>query len=214
MGNPQAAPQPRLRLTEARNQLRLSQQALADEIGTNYVNVSRWERGITKPSPYFRSRLCAFFAKTELELDLQSLPTPAKSGLETPVTPAALPATTKPPLSTPLFPAANMSTPPLYDMAIPSLPAINLVGREREIAHIRTQLCAHNNIALTALNGLPGVGKTALSITLAHDPEIRAHFQDGILWAGLGPTPNMPGLFGRWGSLLGISSTQMSKSEK
>jgi tetratricopeptide (TPR) repeat protein len=66
------------------------------------------------------------------------------------------------------------------------------------------------NVALTALNGLPGVGKTALSITLAHDPELRDHFSDGVLWAGLGPNPNMPGLLSRWGSLLGISQAQMA----
>ncbi len=65
-------------------------------------------------------------------------------------------------------------------------------------------------MALTALNGLPGVGKTALSVALAHDTQIREHFKDGILWAGLGPNPNMPGLLSRWGTLLGISSTQMT----
>ena len=65
-------------------------------------------------------------------------------------------------------------------------------------------------MALTALNGLPGVGKTALSITLAHDPALRAHFKDGILWAGLGPEPNMQSHLSRWGTLLGLSSSEMS----
>ncbi|GHO43317.1 tetratricopeptide repeat protein [Ktedonospora formicarum] len=63
---------------------------------------------------------------------------------------------------------------------------------------------------MTALNGLPGVGKTTLSIALAHDREVRAHFRDGILWAGIGPNPNVPGLLSRWGTLLGISATEMA----
>jgi tetratricopeptide (TPR) repeat protein len=54
------------------------------------------------------------------------------------------------------------------------------------------------------------VGKTALAIELAHDHEIRAHFHDGILWAALGPEPNMLGLLSRWGAMLGISSTEMA----
>jgi transcriptional regulator with XRE-family HTH domain len=39
-------------------------------LGTTHVNVSRWERGITKPHPYFRRRLCQLFGKTETELGL------------------------------------------------------------------------------------------------------------------------------------------------
>ena len=72
---------------------------------------------------------------------------------------------------------------------------------------MKQRLCSGDTheLALTALNGLPGVGKTALSIALAHDAEIRAYFNDGILWAGLGPEPNLPSLLGRWGTLLGIS---------
>jgi tetratricopeptide (TPR) repeat protein len=54
------------------------------------------------------------------------------------------------------------------------------------------------------------VGKTALAIQIAHDPEIRAHFYGGILWAALGTDPNMLGLLSRWGKLLGISSTEMA----
>src|SRR2546421_2953503 len=70
METPKANPQPRLRLTEARNERKLSQQQVADLIGSTHVNVSRWERGITRPSPYFRRKLCALFGKTEEELDL------------------------------------------------------------------------------------------------------------------------------------------------
>src|SRR5579863_9944114 len=61
---------PRTKLIEARVQRKLTQQQLAERIGTNYVNVSRWERGITRPGPYFRRKLSHLFGKTEEELDL------------------------------------------------------------------------------------------------------------------------------------------------
>ena len=99
----------------------------------------------------------------------------------------------------------------LYDPFIPVLPQVPLVGRNEELLKLRQRLSTNRgNAALTALNGLPGVGKTALSIILAHDPALRAHFQDGILWAGLGPEPNMQGHLSRWGTLLGLSSSEMS----
>ena len=67
------------------------------------------------------------------------------------------------------------------------------------------------NAVLTALNGLPGVGKTTLAIALAHDEELRAHFHDGVLWAGLGPDPNIQGQLRRWGRLLGLSNDAMAE---
>src|SRR5712691_8070086 len=60
----------RWRLIEARKQRSWSQQEIADRIGTTKVNLSRWERGITKPGPYYRRKLCALFGKSEEELDL------------------------------------------------------------------------------------------------------------------------------------------------
>jgi tetratricopeptide (TPR) repeat protein/transcriptional regulator with XRE-family HTH domain len=186
---PISDPQPRLRLTEARNQRRWSQQDVADRIGTTHLNVSRWERGITKPGPYFRRKLCSLFGKSEQELDLES----------TPVSSAAVRAIT-----------ASADAEALFDPTIPLQPAIRLVGRDNELNSLKQRLYAGGNVALTALNGLPGVGKTALAIELAHDHEIRAHFHDGILWAALGPEPNMLGLLSRWGAMLGISSTEMA----
>src|SRR5207249_7993680 len=81
----------------------------------------------------------------------------------------------------------------LYDPAIPLLPATPLVGRDEEMTRLRQRLHTGGNVALTALNGLPGVGKTALAIALAHDQAIRTQFRDGVLWAALGPEPNTTG---------------------
>ncbi|GCE11519.1 tetratricopeptide repeat protein [Tengunoibacter tsumagoiensis] len=203
MRNTELPSQPRLRLAQARIVRNLSQQALADAIGTNYVNVSRWERGITKPSPYFRTQLCKFFEKSEVELDL----VPASAA----TTPARANTTTSPDHTEKAVPSVPTQPSALYDPAIPLKPGIDLVGREQDLYQVKQQLCAPQQVAMTALNGLPGVGKTTLAITLAHDPQVRDHFQDGILWAGLGPQPNILGLLSRWGHLLGISSSQMEK---
>lgn len=181
-------PQPRLQLTRARNDREWSQQYVAERIGTTHINVSRWERGITKPSPYFRRKLCLLFGKSEQDLDLEPVP---KATTSEPATPIPVPYQ------------------PLYDPAIPLQPAIPLIGRGDELIQFKRRLCTGGSVALTALNGLPGVGKTALSIELAHDRDIRAHFRDGVLWAALGPTPNIPGVLSRWAKLLGVSSAEI-----
>ena len=199
--------QPRVRLTEARNTRGWSQQEVADQLGTTYVNVSRWERGITRPSPYFRRKLCVLFGKTEQELDLvlesEALSDASRSGQTQPLQPVT-------PAPSQSFVQTYPSPTVLYDPSIPVPPQIPLVGRDEELTRLRQRLRGGGSVALTALNGLPGVGKTALSITLAHDPELRAHFKDGILWAGLGPEPNMQSHLSRWGTLLGLSSSEMS----
>jgi tetratricopeptide (TPR) repeat protein/transcriptional regulator with XRE-family HTH domain len=183
----QSAPRPRLRLAEARVQHQWSQQDVADRIGTTHLNVSRWERGLTKPGPYFRNKLCSLFGKSEQELDLDST-IASSSPLHAETT------------------SASVET--LLDPAIPLQPAIRLVGREAELTRLKKRLLTSGNVALTALNGLPGVGKTALAIELVHDDAIRAHFSDGILWAALGPEPHLLGLLSRWGTMLGITSTE------
>src|SRR6266581_8088672 len=208
MGTAKTTPQPRWRLAEARTLRKLSQQEVADRIGTTYVNISRWERGITRPNPYFRRKLCAFFGKSEEELGLvvsmaRSTEERANGGDEATTRAASTSSSTNP--------IETISEHGLYDSAIPLEPAIHLVGRESELSQIKKRLYNGGSVALTALNGLPGVGKTAVSIALAHDPELRANFQDGILWAGLGPNPNISGLLSRWGTLLDISTTEMTE---
>jgi tetratricopeptide (TPR) repeat protein/transcriptional regulator with XRE-family HTH domain len=192
----ETSPQPRLRLTAARNKGKLSQREVAEKLGTTLVNVSRWERGITRPSPYFRRRLIELFGKTEQELDL--LPTSEDEEESAPQ--ETITATPTPQA--------------IYDPAIPLLPATPLIGRDQDLADIRQRLLPGGSVALTALNGLPGVGKTALTIRLAHDETIRAHFTDGVLWAGLGPTPNIHGLLNHWGQLLGVSATQVAEPKR
>ena len=163
----------RARLHHAREMRGWTQQEVAALIGTTLLNVSRWERGITTPGPYFRAKLCQLFGKSPQELDLADV----------------------------------MVAWPVYDLALPAFPPTRLVGRERDLANLKQRLFAGG---IAALGGLPGVGKTAVAIELAYDADIRAHFRDGILWVALGPEPSISTILIRWGTLLGISPTEIS----
>ncbi len=61
---------PNERLRRARLLKSWSQAELAEEVGTSFEMVSRWERGVTKPSPRYRERLCAVLGKSAEELGL------------------------------------------------------------------------------------------------------------------------------------------------
>ncbi len=61
---------PNERLRRARSLKGWSQADLAGQIGTSFEIVSRWERGVTVPSPYYRERLCAALGQTAEDLGL------------------------------------------------------------------------------------------------------------------------------------------------
>lgn len=61
---------PNRRLKQARELRGWSQAKVAEQIGTDATTVSRWERGLFSPTPYFRERLCALFSKNAEELGL------------------------------------------------------------------------------------------------------------------------------------------------
>lgn len=88
----------------------------------------------------------------------------------------------------------------------PPRPAHKLIGRADLLAELKQRLLNGEDRALTALNGLPGVGKTTLAIELAHDPEVLSHFYDGILWTGLGRQPDVLAALGIWAAAVGVSA--------
>ena len=61
---------PNYRLKEAREQRGWSQARVAEQIGTDAGNVSRWERGYSSPSPYYREKLSTLFGKEVSDLGL------------------------------------------------------------------------------------------------------------------------------------------------
>lgn len=167
-----------------------SQQELAHLVGTGPDTVSRWERGLNFPHPVMCKKLCELFVKSPQELGLTKEDI---SGADRPA-----------PLTAP-------SQPGLYDPAIPfsQVSDKGLIGRAQLLVDLKRRLCSGKNAALSALYGLPGVGKTAIAVELARDREILDYFRDGVLWAGLGLNPNLLGLLGRWGTLLGLVPHEM-----
>lgn len=61
---------PNNRLKEARVQHGWSQARVAEQIGTDAGNVSRWERGYSSPSPYYREKLSLLFGREVGDLGL------------------------------------------------------------------------------------------------------------------------------------------------
>ncbi|MGB0387573.1 MAG: NB-ARC domain-containing protein, partial [Ardenticatenaceae bacterium] len=67
-----------------------------------------------------------------------------------------------------------------------TLPA-HYIPREQELAALRGLLMSEQEVALTALTGMGGMGKTVLAQALAHDEGCAARYPDGVLWGELGP---------------------------
>lgn len=144
-------------------------------IGATLNTVSRWERGLTDCSPYFRNKLCELFGKDARHLWLV------------------------PELD-------EEARPALYDPVLPV--ARKLVGRDDLLSQLKMDLCATQEGSVFALTGMPGVGKSALAVALAHDARVQECFYEGILWVDVGPQPNIAGILSRWGTLLGITPSE------
>lgn len=92
---------------------------------------------------------------------------------------------------------------------LPVMPTI-VVGRDEALRELKTRLgvagkkqeTAPTQI-LTAVRGWPGVGKTTIAAALAHDPDTRKAFPDGVLWTSLGQKPDVLSELATWGRALG-----------
>ena len=76
---------------------------------------------------------------------------------------------------------------------VPPLP-VNFVPRPESLAALRDALITDggtSQIALTALKGMGGIGKTVLAQALCHDEVVQQAFPDGIIWVAVGKEPSM-----------------------
>lgn len=168
-----------------------SQAKVAEAVGTNVRTVIRWEQGQSVPYPYHRELLCGLFGKNARELGLlEEMDEIAPPELRS---------------------ASRSLELPLFDPAVPVATGSSggLVGRDHLLSQLRQRLWEGGNFALTALQGLPGMGKTSLAMELASDETIRSRFRDGVLWAGLGQEPDVLSHLARWGKLLGVAPEEV-----
>ena len=80
---------------------------------------------------------------------------------------------------------------PEYQITYNNAPGLleNFVRRPEVLEALRTQLFgqgANRNIALTALHGMGGIGKTVLAQELCHDDAVQQAFPDGVFWFTIG----------------------------
>ena len=178
---------PRQRLSAERIRRRWSQLEIADQLGTTPGNVSRWERGITSPGPYFRSKLCELFGRSAQELGLTwdesddslnhnihfvelrhrgTVASPDQDSSERPAEPG------------------HESV--LLNARSHNLPAqlTPLIGREQEVRAV-CALLQQAEVHLVTLIGTGGVGKTRLGLQIATD--LLDAFADGVYFVPLAP---------------------------
>jgi transcriptional regulator with XRE-family HTH domain len=179
-------------LRQEREQRGWSQEKVAEELGVDRVTVSRWERGISLPYPYYREKLSILFSKDVQELGI--LDQNEEEGHSRQLSASSLP---------------GSQSGFLYDPAIPSLlaNANRLIGRSHLLEELKQCILSRERYSITTLQGLPGVGKTTLAVALTAHSEVRTSFTDGIFWAGLGPNPNIFELLNHWDALLGFKGT-------
>src|SRR6266849_5099173 len=153
------------RLKQEREQRGWTQSELAERIGTTQINISRWENGITVPSPYYRQRLGELFGKSVQELDLVPDSSQERSDDE-----STFPGT----------PDSRTSSPPLPIWNVPYRRILFFTGGEDVLAHLYTVLRSSKAAALTqAISGLGGIGKTQIAVEYAY--RSHDHYQ-AIFW--------------------------------
>jgi len=133
------------RLRQERERQAWTQSEVAERIGTTQINISRWENGITVPSPYYRQRLGELFGKSVQELGLVPDSSQERSDDE-----STFPGT----------PDSRTSSPPLPIWNVPYRRNLFFTGREDVLAHLYTVLRSSKAAALTqAISGLGGIGR-------------------------------------------------------
>jgi tetratricopeptide (TPR) repeat protein len=93
----------------------------------------------------------------------------------------------------------------------PPTPDHPIIGREALLDELKRTLQAEEGSPSVVLHGLPGVGKTTLAVTLANDPDILSRYDGGVLWVGLGRTPDLVSLMALWMSPLGLSPEEADR---
>jgi len=93
-----------------------------------------------------------------------------------------------------LLTGENIPLPEVRRQTIVSAPPLppHFIHRAEELAFLRRTVVGDDTdeqIALTALRGMGGIGKSVLATALCHDEVIQAAFPDGVIWVTIGKDP-------------------------
>lgn len=88
-----------------------------------------------------------------------------------------------------------------------------LIGRDGDLEELLRRLAPKEDSTgevagrlgppMTAVVGLPGVGKTSVAAELCARDEAQYFFPDGLLWASLGPSPDLVSILAEWSRSVG-----------
>jgi len=141
-----------------------SQADVADRIGSDPKTVGRWERGLAFPGPYFQKRLLDLFGKDAVALgfiagqgeNLNNAPADSNSLLSHQDWGEALHIDND----------TQGSVTVVWPPNLPGEPYYPLPGRERDLHHLLTTLQNSQGAPVITIDGLGGMGKTALAVEL------------------------------------------------
>ena len=164
-----------------------SQEDIAKKIGTDQKVVSRWERGISHPSPYFRQKLLALFGKDAAELGLVEQPDTHEPSIEDTHIPPTFPLPqyeTNVHYSSLSAHSSIMPFPPHPYFAHPYALQQNFIGRTHERA-LLFEWFTNGTQPVLALLAFGGMGKSALAWTWLQQDVMSATENTrptGVLW--------------------------------
>ena len=104
----------------------------------------------------------------------------------------------------PLAPLTNVRAPETW-----YLPRADL---KKRVVETLGALGRENAIAISAINGLGGVGKSVLAALVARDCQVRRRFRDGIAMLEVGKQPNLIELQARLGALVGVEAKEFTSN--
>ena len=96
---------------------------------------------------------------------------------------------------------------PSSSNVLPPLPPL-IIGRADALRELKERLGIGmaEKRALTVIQGWPGVGKSSIVATLAHQKDVAEQFPDGVLWASLGEHPGILAQLSKWADALRLHS--------
>lgn len=98
----------------------------------------------------------------------------------------------------------------MWQHGLPLQNPVRLVGRCDELRELLNRVCLAPPVPHArqiAVCGLPGSGKTELLNRLVHEPAVAEAFADGLLWATLGPSPDLGQILQEWARALDVTDT-------